>query len=450
MISAIVFGRALLILALLLVPSIAIAACSGSGPNLTAPTWNDVSACHTAAVNGDTITVTPGSYTVTTTTTLTKYVRLVGTGVTLTDNVANTSNLLAITESTAGSTKVSGLTVTQGTGVHSNPNGVIVISFATSGKPVLITSNTYTVGSSGDFLIVNTNRGVIWSNTATGTPANPNCNSQASFVRHKPSGLTTSWTTVSTFGTADTNGDLNLYIETNTITNVFQAIDADDYARTVIRRNTLTNSGITGHGVDTSAAGVRYMDIDTNTFVWDTTQICAPDLPANVNSFISPHGGTALIHGNVIPDITSQAWGAKPEVEFKLEELRRNAGNYPCWGTTTVPDGYPAPRQPGWGWVTGATQAGTTGVFQDLEPYYVWDNTGAGNYGSPSVPDYSPNDCGVNAPLVADYIQINREYYLATAKPGYTAYTYPHPLTVTTYPITIPGGMTIPGGVTIR
>src|SRR5215467_10736163 len=91
------------------------AACSGSSPNLTAPTWDDVASCHSVAANGDTITVAPGTYTVTTSTAITKYVKiLAGGAVTLTDNtcVGSTNcnlvietSMLLITESTAGSTK---------------------------------------------------------------------------------------------------------------------------------------------------------------------------------------------------------------------------------------------------------------------------------------------------------------------------------------------------------
>src|SRR5215471_6098168 len=62
-------------------------ACSGSSPNLTAPTWDDVASCHWVAADGDTITVAPGSYTVTTPTAITKYVTiLAGGAVTLIDN----------------------------------------------------------------------------------------------------------------------------------------------------------------------------------------------------------------------------------------------------------------------------------------------------------------------------------------------------------------------------
>jgi hypothetical protein len=37
-----------------------------------------------------------------------------------------------------------------------------------------------------------------------------------------------------------------------------------------------------------------------------------------------------------------------------------------------------------------------------------------------------PGDC--NGQGVEHYIQLNRDYFLDTSRPGYTAFTYPHPL----------------------
>src|SRR5689334_6895784 len=78
---------AVLIILFTVRPTHAWAACSGSSPNLAAPTWDDVASCHSVAANGDTITVAPGTYTVTTTTAITKYVTILGGGaVALIDN----------------------------------------------------------------------------------------------------------------------------------------------------------------------------------------------------------------------------------------------------------------------------------------------------------------------------------------------------------------------------
>ncbi len=405
----------------------AYAACTGTSPNLTAATWADIAACHTAAAQGDKITVSTGSATVSVVTTITKYVRIICGGVcTITDNTSNTADLITITESTEGHSLLQGFTFLQGTAVHTNPHGVIVMENATGGLGILIKGNSMsTSATSGDFIIAKVNRGVIWNNSATGTPQGANCFNNASFVRQYTVGLTGPWTEAPFYGDDDTNGDKNLYIENNGIANVFEAIDIYENARVVIRWNSITNSGTINHGADTGNIAGRHMDIYNNTFAWDTTALCSGN-PAGVNSFLYLRGGPALIHENSIADLTSMAWGDKPEISLTDEKLRRNAGPYACWS-----GGYPSPYQVGWGYSVGGTQAGTSGVFQDLEPIYFWGNTGGGNYGAPSVPD-AYNECGGGAPASSTYIMVNREYYLATTKPGYNSYTYPHPLTAGT------------------
>jgi hypothetical protein len=251
----------------------------------------------------------------------------------------------------------------------------------------------------------------------------PNCFNNAGALRHKPGGLTTSWTTPSTFGTRDTHGDQNLYFEDNTLLDVLEGVDVDDNARLVFRYNHVTNSGFMHHGADTSGTGARYSEVYNNTFAYDTTVRCSPDLPTNMNGFIFLRGGTSLIHDNVLPNIRSGAWGDKSEVSFIVENLRRNAGPYPCWSQPSA-----APHQAGWGYTTGGTRAGTTAIRQDLEPIYLWNNTGDGNYDTPSVPDYSPNECGAGARSSTALIQPGREFNPRTPAPGYTPYPHPHPL----------------------
>jgi hypothetical protein len=303
-----------------------------------------------------------------------------------------------------------------------------------------VIGNTYHAGGTGDFCIVATNKGVIAENYMSAIPSGAGCLSNAAFVRHKMNTPgSPDWATPPTYGMADTNGDQNLYIETNELFDVQEnPLDTDDYGRTVFRYNSVTNGGMGSHGNDTSGTGARYMEIYNNTFIRDVglrPNCVGGTLPVNMNSFISVRGGTALIHHNVIPDVNDGYWGDKPEIIFLAENLRRNAGPYPCWDTITQPGaGWPIPHQTGWGYSVGATEPGTTGVFQDLEPIYVWDNTGAGNYNAPSIQDYPvgisqscPGD-DETLPRATDYIVVNRDFYLNTAKPGYTPYTYPHPL----------------------
>ncbi len=356
---------------------------------------------------------------------ITKAITLQGAGIgqtIITDDNA-TSNLIEIAESSTGSIKLRGFDFLVGAGPNSFPSFFINVVADSAGKPVLVAQNKFSLESGTNALGFKTNRGVISGNTFIGSVSGGNCLNNAGALRHKSAGLASSWTSPPTYGMDDTNGDQNLYFEDNTATDVLEGVDVDDNARLVFRHNNWTNSVILHHGADTSGSGGRYSEIYDNTFAFDTSVKCAPDLPTNVNAFIFNRGGTMLIHDNVIPDIQSGAWGDKSEVSFIVEAIRRNAGNYACWN-----QGYPAPHQAGWGYSSGGTQAGTSGVVQDLEPIYLWGNTGGGNYDSPGILEYSPNECGAGAPSVTTFIQANREFYTQTPKPGYVPYTYPHPL----------------------
>jgi hypothetical protein len=438
-----VVGAGALILVQLVIAAPVWAACRGTSPNLTAVSANqtDIRDCLDAAANGDTITVPAGSATWTSTLTITKLVKLVASGtVTITDNSAGGDPdggggppLITISESTAGNIRIQGFTFVQGTGAHLGGNGgIIKMAFTSGGKPILVTGNTFTQGKTGNAIVAATNRGVIWGNTFTGVPSynrtpGDNCFNNTSALRHYATAVyASSWTTPSTMGTADTDGTQNLYFENNTVTNMNEAFDTNIGGRTVYRYNIITNSGLTLHG-DTSI-GSRHVEFYNNTILYNTSPMCPGPLPMNLNGFIEARGGTLLVHHNTIPHIDGGgAWGSKSEVTFNLQSIRRAGGTWPCWGTT-VPGGYPAPYQFGWGYMSGGTQAGTTGVFMDPEPVYLWANTGAGNYGSPAVLEYSPNECGSSAPTITNFIQSGRDYFTNRAKPGYETYTYPHPL----------------------
>ena len=99
------------------------------------------------------------------------------------------------------------------------------------------------------------------------------------------------------------------------------------------------------------------------------------------------------------------------------------------WDGNADAYGYPALDQPGRGvgdLISGDKPGPQTWPHQALEPIYCWLNTKNGSsVGMASV-----------SPLV---VQENRDFYNGTAKPGYAAYTYPHPLA---------GGPTLPAAPT--
>jgi len=387
----------------------------------------DVQKAIDQAADGDTVVVPAGRSAWTGGISISKTLALKGAGIggtIITDNYPE-GTLVNIRESATGHIRVEGFDFVAGTGPGRHPTFFIEVGHAPDGKPVLITANKFTLGYSGNALGVRTNRGVIWKNAFMGTIGASYANN-ASALRHKH-GLTASWTTPAKWGADDAHGDQNLYFETNVMTNAQEGVDVDDNARTVVRYNTITNSAVASHGADTSHSGGRTFEVYHNTFIYDQTPISGKDgdLPANVTGFTSLRGGTAVIWNDVYPAMQTRAWGKKPAISFAAQNLRRRAGLFPCWT-----GGYPLPHQVGWGYVTGKTQAGTSGVFQDSEPVYLWGNTGGGNYDDPSILEYSPNECGRDAPSAAAYIVLGRDYFVNTRKPGYTPYTYPHPLTL--------------------
>jgi hypothetical protein len=80
----------------------------------------------------------------------------------------------------------------------------------------------------------------------------------------------------------------------------------------------------------------------------------------------------------------------------------------------------------------------------DSEPAYIWNNSrepltnvATEDYGAGNT-----NSCTGSTDTSAKYIVANRDYFNgSTAKPGYTPYTYPHPLatgSAATPPATLP------------
>jgi hypothetical protein len=100
--------------------------------------------------------------------------------------------------------------------------------------------------------------------------------------------------------------------------------------------------------------------------------------------------------------------------------LRYNSGPNPCWTS------YPVPRQVGFGRVTGTAGLDRVGVYSgDSEPAYIWNNTG--NKLPIGISDFAPNQCPTTNASSA-YIVSGRDYFIDVAKPGYSKFTYPHPL----------------------
>ena len=248
-------------------------------------------------------------------------------------------------------------------------------------------------------------------------------------------GVTSSWNTADTWGTQDTTGLRNSYVENCTFANgTSSAGNAEDSSRVVWRYNSMTNAEISSHGWDTGYAGVRQMEIYNNTFV-NASGISSS---GGNNCWVSVNGGPAVVFNNAMQDLPS-----KSGVQLNVASIRREDA-IPCQ------TGYPAARQVGQSWSAsssvpfGNPPVSSGGVGTITEGVYVWGNTGTeisdSNY--VGLNQFEPDQCG-NGQLIVNYVQRNRDYFVGTAKPGYTPYTYPHPLH-TQYALSGAGGTPTP------
>jgi hypothetical protein len=227
--------------------------------------------------------------------------------------------------------------------------------------------------------------------------------------------------------------------------------DLDDNSQTVMRYNVWDNAGLSSHGADTSFVGMRRFEFYNNAGVFTGY---TDGTTANMSSgWMFIRGGTWVWFNNVLPVITSQDFGTQADLKPTVMSLRRE-DNFACWGSgfTTGGQYYHAPRQIGFGFVTGSgtvtfpptySSSSTAPPSQpvyvgDSEPAYIWGNTrtagGATVNMNVGLLDYFATDstmCPSSPALdtTANYFVSGRDYFNnGTAKPGYTPFTYPHPL----------------------
>jgi hypothetical protein len=339
--------------------------------------------------------------------------------------------MLALTESTAGSIKIGCLTFKNGTAVNGSH---ITIKPIGGGRPVLVHDSWFQVdGGLQHAIYLEANRGVFYRNSYNGRLCSHSsvcAEGTNSAVVVGNESLTSSWTTASTMGTADTTGTGNIYVEDSYFVGFMQsAAGTDSGGRMVLRDNIFNHAVIGTHGADTSNLGMRHLEIYDNRFIFHNLG----DVDTwNLNYWVFQRGGTAVVTGNTFDNISSSMWGDKQEYTMTVLNLQRNAGPNPCWGADKPGNQIPAPRQVGYGHVTGGGVDGlgrsSDGIAYvgDREPVYIWNNSGTLSVGTS---DDGAFNCGAS---VYDnswaYIVQDREYFLS-AKPNYTRYAYPHPLT---------------------
>ena len=340
-------------------------------------------------------------------------------------------SMFYMTESTTTHSSLGGIKITHGTGIG-NGASVIGFNYATNGLAMIV-HDMWFEWNQADVLDSNTNRGLIYN---CSFDASPYAMQFGTFdIKTSTSPIINSWTTASTWGSADTTGQGNFYIETNDYHGYLVAAANDDNGRLVFRYNFLDNAGFGTHGADTSPYGQRYVEYYNNKGLY-TGYSDGHSTFNMTNGWVYIRGGSLVIHDNNLQAISGGSdQGPAPDAKISIFNLREGAsGSNPsdsCWGAGTSGGArYHAPRQPGFGRVTGAGTDGLgrssdeTTYVGDSEPIYMWNNT---RIPTVSVFDYSPNTC-TSPDTAANYIVSGRDYFTNTAKPGYTPSTYPHPL----------------------
>ena len=189
------------------------------------------------------------------------------------------------------------------------------------------------------------------------------------------------------------------------------AFDVDGGGRVVFRHN--TTAFVVGHGTETSGRfrGMRAFEIYNNTFI-----------PVQNSQFTGVYlrSGTGVIYNNTFDDSGSNTWSHEI-----IATNYRDTQPYVPWGQcdgTSVydgPGGYPCIDQVGRGQgnlLSGNPASPAASPNEAQEPVYQWGNTHNG--GSVTLSPQGP------------HIQANRDYFDNISMPGYTAYPYPHPLTL--------------------
>ncbi|MBN1812055.1 MAG: hypothetical protein JXA14_09495, partial [Anaerolineae bacterium] len=222
-----------------------------------------------------------------------------------------------------------------------------------------------------------------------------------------------SWQRPLTLGSVDA-----VYVEDNYyITDIMlNVMDSNGGARWVFRYNTVVNSNCEAHGLQNNN--------QRGTFSYELYENIFTTADNGKNNWVAfyTRGGTGVLFNNQVINAEGN-----PYNDFAAIQDNRSCdhaitywgpcdGTSACDGNTPGMSGYPCRDQIG-----RSTDFGDSQVHpQALEPLYAWNNTFDGN----PVAIESRDICD----LSLEHVVEGRDF-INGVRPGYTPYTYPHPLT---------------------
>lgn len=373
----------------------------------------DVQSQVNAAIDGDTILIPPGSCTWTTAIKWSnKNITLQGAGIGSTVITFNADPGIAVTADTKASFRITGMTinivgVTAGS-IHLRNNTSTVRSGWRIDHVIFNATNGSQANASHPIMVI----GLLWGLVDNCT-FNDNGYGQQSVSHYAyVNGVETSdnvgrisWENVAVgLGT-----DSAVYVEDCTFnhsTTQMSAVNDTQYGgRMVIRYNTIYNSMVMTHSAWGSVRGGLKFEVYNNTF----TSTSGYYRPALIRS------GTGVIFNNTISgNYQVQKFSIDNERSCLAMPTLCNGSDPTYDKNTSGEQGWPCEDQIG--------RSGGAWKNQPSDPWYAWNN---GTYA------LAPNG-GCSSPQVKATPHSNGEVdYVnngSTPKPGYTAYTYPHPL----------------------
>ena len=379
-----------------------------------------VQAAVNAAVDGDTVLIPNGSATWTTGITTTKQIIIRAqnytptpagcsayTGVESTSCVPRsyaTTRNVTLTNNSSGSL----FAFTSGNSYHCGLGGVRINEGTVQGAAVELQGTGSKVPLIFDCYFQYRNRdwptaplihvsclgGIMWNSVIEGNLGNSTSDQPGQQAIHMIS-TPRAWTTARTLGAEDVGGVVNLYLEDCTFINCGLCPDMNDHARLTVRYCDYNGGWAEAHAIS-STWGARHFDYSDCRFRSTTAQ-------RNCTRYFWAKGGSGVFCRLRVDNGADGYWGA-----FTMTELADDEGLPAAdWNASL-------------GMYNRQVGSGHNGSAYIRDPVYIWNHVG------PRAYSWQYNWAGDHW---IPYVREGYEFFVnAGAKPGYVAFTYPHPL----------------------